>query len=146
MTSENKHISTLRQWLVERKIDRREFLRSATLLGLSAGAAYAFANKVTGEPLVSAAYAQLPKGGVIRIGMRCKEIATPHTFDWAEKSNIARQVCEYLTRTGSDNITRPYLLEKWEPSDDLKTWTLHLRKGVNGIRAAPSRPTTSSGT
>src|SRR5262249_59069898 len=24
----------------------------------------------------------------------------------------------------------PYMLEKWEPSDDLKTWTLHLRKDI----------------
>ncbi len=24
----------------------------------------------------------------------------------------------------------PYLLESWTPSDDLKTWTLNLRKGV----------------
>jgi peptide/nickel transport system substrate-binding protein len=130
MTTENRHIGTLRQWLVDGKIDRREFLRSATLLGLSAGAAYAFANKVTGGPMVSTAHAQLPKGGVIRIGMRCKEIADPHTYDWAEKSNIARQVCEYLTKTGVDNVTRPYLLEKWEASDDLKTWTLHVRKDV----------------
>jgi len=128
--TEHRHIRTVRQWLVDGKIDRREFLRTATLLGLSAGAAYAFASRVTGEPAISPAHAELAKGGVIRIGMRCKEIATPHTYDWAEKSNITRQVCEYLTKTGTDNITRPLLLEKWEPSDDLKTWTLHVRKGV----------------
>jgi peptide/nickel transport system substrate-binding protein len=43
---------------------------------------------------------------------------------------VIRQVCEFLTFTGNDNITRPYLLERWEVSDDLKTWTLHIRKGV----------------
>ena len=32
--------------------------------------------------------------------------------------------------TGVDNITRPSLVEKWEPSPDLKTWTLHLRRDV----------------
>src|SRR5262249_31064793 len=32
--------------------------------------------------------------------------------------------------TDHENITRPYLLERWEPSKDLKTWTLYLRKGV----------------
>jgi peptide/nickel transport system substrate-binding protein len=32
--------------------------------------------------------------------------------------------------TGPDNITRPNLATKWEASDDLKTWTFHLRKGV----------------
>ena len=45
-------------------------------------------------------------------------------------SNSARQVLDYLTVTGVDNITRPSLVEKWEPSPDLKTWTLRLRKTV----------------
>ena len=35
-----------------------------------------------------------------------------------------------MTKTGTDNITRPDLLEGWEASDDLKTWTLHVRKGL----------------
>ena len=34
--TEHRHIRTVRQWLVDGKIDRREFLRTATLLGLSA--------------------------------------------------------------------------------------------------------------
>ena len=33
-----------------------------------------------------------------------------------------------MTRTDQDNITRPYLAERWEASDDLKTWTFRLRK------------------
>jgi peptide/nickel transport system substrate-binding protein len=57
-------------------------------------------------------------------------MSDPATFDWTEKSNQSRQIVEYLTRTGTDNITRPYLAERWEASEDLKTWTLHLRKGV----------------
>jgi peptide/nickel transport system substrate-binding protein len=43
---------------------------------------------------------------------------------------MSRNVVEYLTRTRSDNVTEPWLCEKWEASDDLKTWTLHLRKDV----------------
>jgi peptide/nickel transport system substrate-binding protein len=54
----------------------------------------------------------------------------PATFDWTQKSNVARQIIEYLTITGPDNITRPYLAESWEASEDLKTWTLKLRKGI----------------
>ncbi|MCX6043451.1 MAG: ABC transporter substrate-binding protein, partial [Caldilinea sp.] len=41
-----------------------------------------------------------------------------------------RLVNEYLTETGPDNITRPSLLESWEASDDVKTWTLKLRQGI----------------
>ena len=37
---------------------------------------------------------------------------------------------DYLTVTGPDNITRPSLVERWEASPDLKTWTLHLRRDV----------------
>ena len=41
-----------------------------------------------------------------------------------------RQCNEYLTRTRPDGVTVPHLLERWRPSDDLKTWTLTLKKGV----------------
>ena len=127
---EHPYIPKLKQQLVEGRLGRRAFLRSATLLGLSAAAAYGFVGKVTGERFAAPAHAAMPKGGSLRIGMRVKEVATPHTFDWAEKSNVCRQVCEYLTKTGHDNVTRPYLLEGWEASDDLKTWTLNLRKDI----------------
>jgi peptide/nickel transport system substrate-binding protein len=43
---------------------------------------------------------------------------------------VSRQFVEYLTITGPDNVTRPYLAEQWEASDDLKTWTFKLRRGV----------------
>ena len=124
-------IPTLKQQLVDRLIDRREFLRWATLLGMSAAAADAFARRITGESLVTPAAAQsLPKGGTLRLGMRCQDLKSPHTYSWIESSNSARQVLDYLTVTGPDNITRPGLIEKWEASPDLKTWTLRVRRGV----------------
>src|SRR5574342_655740 len=128
---EHPYIPTLKRQLAERAIDRREFLRTATLLGMSAGAAYAFASKVTGERLLPAAEAQtLPKGGTLRLGMRCQDLKSPHTYSWIESANATRQVCDYLTITGVDNVTRPGLVEKWEASPDLKTWTLRLRRDV----------------
>jgi len=55
-------IPTLKRQLVDRLIDRREFVRYAALLGMSAPAAYAFVRKVTGEPLLAPAAAQgLPR-------------------------------------------------------------------------------------
>ncbi len=125
------YISEITEQLREGKVDRREFLRTVTLLGASATAAYAFAGKITGEPAIREARAAAPKkGGILRFSMRVQEMTDPATFDWTEKSNVARQFVEYLTITGPDNITRPYLCEKWQASDDLKTWTLYLRKGV----------------
>jgi peptide/nickel transport system substrate-binding protein len=129
---EHPSIPVLKRQLAEGQIDRREFLRYATLLGLSAPAAYAAVGAITGERLVGEARAQaaMPRGGTLRIGMRCQDIKDPHTFSWVQRSNTVRQVCDYLAVTGSDNITRPGLIEKWEASPDLKTWTLRLRKTV----------------
>jgi peptide/nickel transport system substrate-binding protein len=129
---EHGYIPVLKQQLADRRIDRREFLRTATLLGMSAGAAYAFAGKLTGGNLVAPAQAQtaLPKGGTLRIGMRCQELVNPHTYSWIESSNSGRQHFDYLTVTGVDNVTRPSLVERWDASEDLKSWTLYLRKDV----------------
>jgi peptide/nickel transport system substrate-binding protein len=131
-TREHPSIPTLKRQLAEGQLDRREFLRYATLLGLSAPAAYGAVRAITGERLVGEARAQgaLPKGGTLRLGMRVQDVKDPHTFSWVERSNTVRQVCDYLTVTGTDNITRPALCEKWETSPDLKTWTLRLRKSV----------------
>ena len=128
---EHSYIPTLKRHFAEGRVDRREFLRTATLLGMSAGAAYAFVGKVTGRGIVSAARAAaMPKGGTMRLAVRVQEIKNPHTWDWTPKSNIGRQVVEYVTKTGQDNITRPYLAESWSASDDLKTWTFKIRKGI----------------
>jgi peptide/nickel transport system substrate-binding protein len=136
-SSEHPHIPVLVEELKTGAISRRHFLRTATLLGLSAVAAYTLSGEV--NPFVADAEAAeaLPKGGHLRIGMRCMEIKSPHQADFAERSNVIRQVCEFLTFTGNDNITRPYLLERWEVSDDLKTWTLHIRRDVKWHSGRP---------
>jgi peptide/nickel transport system substrate-binding protein len=124
-------IPTLKRQLAEGAIDRREFLRYAVLLGMSVSAAAAVTRKITGQRLVTPAAAEnLPRGGTLRLGMRCQDLKSPHTYSWVESSNSARQVLDYLTVTGPDNITRPGLIEKWEASPDLKTWTLRVRRSV----------------
>ena len=92
-------IPKLKQQLADKKIDRREFIRYSTLLGMSASAAYMWAGKITGEPIAQPVLAQdLPKGGTIRIAQRIPKPDSPHTFSWVTDSNIARQVCGYITR------------------------------------------------
>ena len=129
MTTKKEHpgVEQMRKALADGKCSRREFLRTVTLLGVSATAAYSMA----GLPnFVSTAHAAQKKGGAIKFGMQVQEMADPATYSWTQKSNVARHIIEYLVETGPDNITRPYLAESWEASDDLKTWTFHLRKGV----------------
>ena len=117
------------------RMDRREFVRVAALLGVSAGAAYAMA----GIPSPAWALENSPfpaddpkakKGGKLRVGMAIQKMEDSATFSWIEMSNQARHIVEYLSMTGPDNITRPMLAESWTPSKDLKTWTFKLRKGV----------------
>lgn len=125
------------------KISRREFLRMAALLGLSAGAANVLA--ACGGPAATPTSAPLPtlapqptaapassitRGGTLKIASRVQKVTHPAQFSWVSPSNQLRQVAEYLTYTDGDNITHPLLLESWEPSGDLKTWTLKLRKGI----------------
>jgi len=113
------------------KMSRREFLRTTTLLGLSAGAAYGISNRLLGRSFFPEARAAAgARGGTLKCSMRVMELSDPSTSDWVPKSNLARTLVEFLTVTGPDNITRPYLCERWEASEDLKTWTLHLRKGI----------------
>ena len=108
------------------RITRREFLRYATLLGMSTVAA----SQMAGFTWPKKAFAAQKRGGVLRFGMQVQEMADPGTYSWTQKSIVSRHMVEYLVETGPDNITRPYLAESWEASADLKTWTFHLRKGV----------------
>jgi peptide/nickel transport system substrate-binding protein len=123
----HEYIPELREHYVRGEITRREFMRTATLLGLSVTAA----GSLIGEPTLTGAVAHAQKrGGVVRIATRVQKMKDPATFDWTPMSNVARCMSEYLTMTDSDNITRPHLLEKWEASNDLKTWTFRLKKGI----------------
>jgi peptide/nickel transport system substrate-binding protein len=124
-TRDGGNQALLRRQLADGRIDRREFIRLSTLLGLSAGAAF----KVAGVPAPARA-ADIPMGGTIRIAMGVQEVVNPAIYSWPQQSNIARGVAEFLTITGPDNITRPGLLAGWEASEDLRTWTLNLRPGV----------------
>jgi peptide/nickel transport system substrate-binding protein len=133
VSHEHPYLPQLRKQLNGGRIDRREFLRTATLLGVVAGTAYAMAGLA--EP--ARAQTGLPKGGKIRIGMHVQEIKDPQTISWVEPSNVLRSTVQYLTVTDQNNITHGELLEKWEASEDLKTWTLTIRKSATWRSGRP---------
>ncbi|GBC61928.1 ABC transporter substrate-binding protein [Desulfonema ishimotonii] len=111
------------------KLSRREFLRYAGLLGVSAAAATQLAGLALPRKVFAASGIQ--RGGMLRIASPVQKVTHPAQISWTEPSNQLRQVAEYLTWTDGENITHPYLLENWAASDDLKTWTLNLRRGVS---------------
>jgi peptide/nickel transport system substrate-binding protein len=133
---ENTHsyLPKLAQQFKDGKVSRREFLRTSTLLGLSSAAAYAIIGLPETGSLTKRARAA---GGTVRLSMRVQAIESPHTYSWIQDSMMSRNVIEYLTLTGADNITRPWLAEKWEASEDLKTWTFSLRKDVKWSNGEP---------
>ncbi|MCZ6721224.1 MAG: ABC transporter substrate-binding protein [Proteobacteria bacterium] len=135
--SHHPALAGLVEALEERRLDRREFLRSATLLGLSAAAAYGMIGAPPPETGRAAHAATPPVGGTVRISMRVPDLKQPHIFSWVYDSNVLRQSNDYLTRTGSDNVTRPSLLERWAPAPDLRSWTLHLRRDVKWSNGEP---------
>lgn len=129
--SEHRLHPLLFKWageLNDGKIDRREFLRLSAIVGASAAAAASVAG--FSLPRHAQAAETPKKGGVLRISMNVKELSDPATADWGEKGNLARHMCEQLVRISEDNQAEPWLAERWEASDDLKTWTFYLRKGV----------------
>ena len=140
-------VPELQKQLRPGRIGRREFLRTVTLLGVSAGTAYALAACAPAahrqqhlqrpplrNPLKPPKPLPLPqaikRGGVLKVGIQVPAVDHPARFSWVFDSNEFRQVFEYLTETGSDNITRPYLLDSWTPNTELTEWTLKLKKGI----------------
>jgi peptide/nickel transport system substrate-binding protein len=127
--SEKLHpaIYDLKEDMEKGKVTRREFLRYATLLGMSAAAA----SQVAGFGWPRKAFAAKPvRGGVLKVSTQVQKVTHPAQFSWVAPTQVVRQVGEYLTFTDGKNISHPYLLKNWEVSEDLKTWTLNLRRGI----------------
>jgi peptide/nickel transport system substrate-binding protein len=152
MAEIHPHIPEAYDQLTQGRISRREFMRMATLLGMSVGVASVAAACGTGgdepepttapavttddepeamEPTEEPAATGGPKrGGTLRVATQVPAVDHPARFSWVYDANQFRHVFEYLAETDQDNITHPYLLESWEANDDLTVWTLKLRPGI----------------
>ena len=120
------YIPILVEQFKRQEVDRREFLRTASLLGVSATASYGLLGLA--DPVQ--AQGAKPRGGTLRLSTTVYDVKSPPTATSTAHPLIFAQVVEYLTRTGADNVTRPHLLQSWQASGDLKTWTLRVRPGV----------------
>lgn len=122
------------------RITRREFLRNATLLGMSAVSASTFLSACTPQqpategPTEPAATntpaSEIRRGGTFRWASHVQPVDHPARISWGSTGHIVGCVAERLTTMDADGISHPLLLEKWEASEDVQTWTLYLRQGI----------------
>lgn len=121
-----------------RAVSRRDLIRLACLLGVSAPLAAATVLRLDGSPSAQAETTPVVGGGgALRVAMAVHPLGDPALAEWPEPSNVTRHQYEYLTITDADNITRPMLAEGWAASDDLRIWSFSLRAETRWRDGAP---------
>jgi peptide/nickel transport system substrate-binding protein len=108
------------------RMSRRQFVKGAVALGMTA----ALANTLS----ISVAQAATPKQGG-RMTLAMGHGSTNDNLDPALIENGWQWVamfgiCNTLIELSADGKLVPSLAESWESSEDLKTWRLNIRQGI----------------
>ncbi len=112
------------------ELDRPEFLRRATMFGLSAATIGLLLRYVGEGDLAFAATEKVQAGGTIRVGLTAGGSLEPYLLNDGGSLALAGIPGEYLTFTSPDGKVLPALATSWKPNADATVWTFQLRKGV----------------
>lgn len=124
------HENHLIDGLANGTVDRREFLRFGSILGLSAPFLGSVLGAVGAATPLRPARAATP-GGTIRIAQIVPGASVePVKIADGGGITVLSQVGENLVLSGPDLVARPVLAESWAPNQDGTVWTFKLRKGV----------------
>ncbi|MFS8050529.1 ABC transporter substrate-binding protein [Rhizobium sp. BR 314] len=105
---------------------RRDFLKTATALGLTAA---------TGPYMIGSALAEEApkKGGTLKIGMRggsTTDTLNPTSYSNAVPLLVGYAVMNGLIEIDEKGVPQPELFESWEIGDQAKEWIFNIRKGI----------------
>ncbi|HEX9449293.1 MAG TPA: ABC transporter substrate-binding protein, partial [Dongiaceae bacterium] len=126
----SEHENHLIDGFLAGRVDRREFLRHGSILGMGL--------PLIGSVAAAAGYAMSPRqalaaagGGTVRYAQSVPAAAID-PVKIADNGGIVvlSQVAETLVLSGHDLVARPLLAESWSPNKDGTVWTFKLRKGV----------------
>jgi peptide/nickel transport system substrate-binding protein len=125
-----EHQNNLVDGLVGGRVDRREFMRFGSILGMSVPMLGSIAGAV-GYEMVTARKARAAAGGTIRYG----QIVPAGAIDPVKVADgggvtMLSQFGENLVLSAADLTARPVLAESWSPNKDGTVWTFKLRQGV----------------
>lgn len=82
-------------------------------------------------PNIGSEQASAKQGGTARVAFQTEWAGLdPHMTSSMTSLQILNNVIETLTFYNDDGKLVPWLAKSWEQSEDGKTWTFHLRKGV----------------
>jgi peptide/nickel transport system substrate-binding protein len=114
------------------EVDRKEFFRRASILGLSASAIGAALGALGEAPLAFARSAPARAGGRLRVAIippPAKGL-DPHTYQDQGALETGGIAGEFLTRATQSLTLLPELATSWKPNADASSWTFKLRPNV----------------
>ncbi len=119
-------IEELKKVAINGSLDRREFIKRATALGLS----IPFATSLLSQPVQAATP---KKGGRFIIGLghgSTTDTLDPSTYENGFTNNLVNSYANNLFYVQNDGQLGPELADTFEASDGARKWVVKLKKGV----------------